>query len=149
MWYFFFHLIIYPLYKISFQRPRTMPTTLRLRYQKQTPYKENVFIAVVDEAKPEETPSFQKICDICDTLKEAYPGLYLPTYYKENFSSIRFKNGNGGYPARKFHRDSVYDCEFVIKKKIVADNKVVLNAFLNKAKLVSKADTDEGEELEL
>ena len=123
-------------------------TTLRLRYQKTTPYREAVFIAVQDDNKPEEAPAFQKICEICDTLKNAYPGLYLPVYSKENFASIRFKNPNGGYPARKFYRDSVYEVEFVLKKKLVGE-KVVLNAFLNRAKLITKADTDEGEVLDI
>lgn len=127
-----------------------MPTSLRLRYQKQTPYKEHVFICVLDEEKPEEEEGFKKLVEICDSLKNQYPGLYLPVYQKENFVSIRFKQPNAGYPPRKFYRDSVYDVHFTIKKRVseAGDGKIYINAYLNKAKLVRKADNEEGEEIE-
>jgi len=127
-----------------------MPTTLTLRYQKQTPYKENVFIAVADGEHPEEENGHQKLSEISGTLKNAYPDLYLPTYAADEFASIRFKSPNNGYPARKFYPGSLYEVSFVIKKKVGRDDKVYVNAFIDRARLVSKAAAaDDGEELEL
>ena len=127
-----------------------MPTTLTLRYQKQTPYKENVFIAVADGEHAEEENGHQKLSEIASSLKNAYPDLYLPTYAADEFSSIRFKSPNNGYPVRKFYPGSLYEVVFTVKKKITGEGKMYINAFLDKAKLVSRAQAaDDGEVLEL
>lgn len=126
-----------------------MPTTLTLRYQKQTPYKEHVFIAVDDPEKhPEEEQGHEKLSEIAASLKNQYPDVYLPTFAKDDFSSIRFKMPNNGYPVRKFYPGSTYEVTFTIKKKVTGE-KTYLNAFLDRARLVGRAQAaDDGEELE-
>lgn len=125
-----------------------MPTTLTIRYQKQTPYKEHVFIAVDDPKHPEEEQAHEKLSEIAGSLKNQYPDLYLPTFAKDDFTSIRFKVPNNGYPVRKFYPGSTYEVTFTIKKKVVGE-KTYLNAFLDRARLVGRAQAaDDGEELE-
>jgi len=112
-----------------------------IRFNKDGDYGNKIFIA--NSTKEPET--FKLLENFYKQLQKKYPDQFLPIYCnnKHKYATIRFK------VEKKFRKNDIYDIEFVIKKKIDG-NKTYINCYLEKAKLIKRAEEeDEGEVLNL
>ena len=117
-------------------------STMQIRFQKVDQYKNSIFIA--GTKKLSEKDAFDRLSLIYDKLKGTVP-TFLPIYATADYTTIRFK------PNTKFKFDEgcLYEVEFAVRKKEYKDQDYI-SCFVNKSKLVKKADVvDQGELLTL
>ena len=117
---------------------------LNLRFLKYDQFNNPIFIA--SNRKDTEIVSFNKLRDYSEQIKEKEYDTFNPIYHdvKNQFASIRFQ-----YKGSPLELGSVYSLDFKITKKEKL-NKIYVNCYIDKIKLISKAEKiDRGEELDL
>ena len=116
---------------------------LNLRFLKYDQYKHPIFIA--SSRKDSEIASFNKLRDYSEKIREKEYNTFNPIYYdlENQFASIRFQ-----YKGSPLEIGAVYSVDFKITKK-EKDNKIYVNCYIDKIKLIAKAEKiDRGEELD-
>ena len=117
---------------------------LNLRFLKYDQYKHPIFIA--SSRKDTEIAAFNKLREYSEKIREKEYDTFNPIYYdvKNQFASIRFQ-----YKGAPLEFGAVYSVDFKITKKENL-NKIYANCYIDKIKLISKAEPiDRGEELDL
>ena len=112
---------------------------MQLRFQKIDPYENSIFI--VGTNKPEEKDAFDRLSKFYEALKNQNITTFLPLYATPEYATIRFKP-NAKF---KFVEGNTYELEYVLRKKAY-EGKDYVSCFVNKSKLVKKAEpVDYGE----
>ena len=114
------------------------------RFQKFDQFNNAVFIA--SKSREAEAEAFNKLTKYHLKLEKEKYGTFLPIYSDASkaYATIRFKK-NPRYNRMK--PDAIYEVKFDVKK-ISKDDKIYVNCFLRKLKLVSEApEIDEGSDL--
>ena len=106
---------------------------MQLRFQKIDDYKNSIFI--VGTNKPEEKDGFDRLSKFYEALKDQNTTTFLPLYATPDYATIRFKP-NAKF---KFVEGNVYEIEYTIRKRLY-EGKEFISCFVNKSKLVKKAE---------
>lgn len=118
-----------------------MPSLSSVKFSKYDQYNNPKFVS-------KDGPNFNILKDYATKLIEKKYNTYLPIYYSDiySYTTITFKKNP---KFTKLSPRGLYDIDFTIKK-IVLNDKIYINCYINTCKLITKAsDIDEGEELEL
>jgi hypothetical protein len=119
-----------------------MSTVMQLKFQKTDQFSNSIFIV---SNKPEDKNAFDRLTVFANILTSQNLSTFLPIYATKDYASIRFKKDD----KFKFNQGSVYELEYVIRKK-EHEGKEYVSCFINKSKLVKKGQTvDHGEILKL
>ena len=113
----------------------------QIRYQKQDPYGNSIFIA--DQKR--EPKAFTKLKRYYEKLLIKHPNVFLPIYSSEtyNYSTLRVKSD------RSYEKNATYAIAFTITQN-QKDDKVFVNVNLQHTRLVAKAIlVDVGTQIEL
>ena len=122
-----------------------MPSLKSIRFQKYDAYNNAIFIA--SSKKPDEVDNYNELKSLADKLEEKQYNTFMPIYHSTeyNYSTIRFKKNE----KMRLSQNATYNVEYKIKK-ITKDNKIYINCYIDKIKLVGKAVVqEEGEEIDL
>jgi hypothetical protein len=113
-----------------------MTTTINLRFQKKDVYENSIFIAAA--SNPDEVKQYKTLDKFAKQLMSLDTKQFLPIFSNDEFqyATIRCKK-NSKFP--NLVENSIYKITFDTKKKS-KDNKVFINCYLRKLKLVKKAD---------
>jgi len=79
--------------------------------------------------------AFDRLTMFTDILKSQNLSTFLAIYATKDYASIRFKKDN----KFKFSQGSVYELEYVIRKK-EHEGKEYVSCYINKSKLVKKGE---------
>ena len=121
-----------------------MSTTINLRFQKIDVYGNSIFIATANN--PDEVDQYKTLDKCAKQLMSLDTKTFLPIFSNDEFqyATIRCKK-NSSFP--NLVENSYYKISFDTKKKS-KDNKVFINCYLRKLKLVKKAAVvDDGEDI--
>ena len=113
-----------------------MSTTLNLRFQKIDVYGNSIFIAA--SSNPEEVEQYEALDKCAKQLMRLDTKTFLPIFSNDEFqyATIRCKK-NSSFP--NLVENSIYKISFDTKRKS-KDDKVFINCYLRKLKLVKKAE---------
>ena len=112
-----------------------MSTTINLRFQKKDVYENSIFIAAA--SNPDEVEQYKTLNKFAKQLMLLDTKTFLPIFSNDEFqyATIRCKK-NSSFP--NLVENSIYKISFDTKKKS-KDDKVFINCYLRKLKLVKKA----------
>jgi hypothetical protein len=112
-----------------------MSTTINLRFQKKDVYENSIFIAAA--SNPDEVEQYKTLNKFAKQLMSLDTKTFLPIFSNDEFqySTIRCKK-NSSFP--NLVENSIYKISFDTKRK-TKDDKVFINCYLRKLKLVKKA----------
>ena len=122
-----------------------MPIIQKIRFQKYDDYNNAIFIA--SSKKHEEVDNYNELKSLADKLEEKQYDTFMPIYHSTeyNYSTIRFKKNE----KMRLSKNATYNIDYKIKK-ITKDKKIYINCYIDKVKLVGKAQIEEhGEEIDL
>jgi hypothetical protein len=113
-----------------------MSTTINLRFQKKDVYENSIFIAAA--SNPDEVEQYKTLNKFAKQLMLLDTKTFLPIFSNDEFqyATIRCKK-NSSFP--NLVENSIYKISFDTKKKS-KDDKVFINCYLRKLKLVKKAE---------
>jgi hypothetical protein len=112
-----------------------MSTTINLRFQKKDVYENSIFIA--SGTNPDEKEQYKTLDKCAKQLQSLDTKTFLPIFSNDEFqyATIRCKK-NSSFP--NLVENSIYKISFDTKRK-TKDDKVFINCYLRKLKLVKKA----------
>jgi hypothetical protein len=113
-----------------------MTTTINLRFQKKDVYENSIFIAAA--SNPDEVEQYKTLNKFAKQLMLLDTKTFLPIFSNDEFqyATIRCKK-NSSFP--NLVENSIYKISFDTKRK-TKDDKVYINCYLRKLKLVKKAE---------
>jgi len=123
-----------------------MPSLKSIRFQKYDKFQNPVFIA--SSTKPDEKENYEVLKEYAEKLEDKDYGTYLPIFHSDqyNYATVRYKKND---KHTKLLPRATYNVDYKIKT-ITKDQKIYVNCFIERVRLVSKPPViDEGEELEL
>ena len=121
-----------------------MSFSITVRFSKNDNYSNPVFIC--SPKNDVEKASYTKLCLLAEKNSQSDINTFSPLYHnaEHEFATIRFKHFN----KCKLEQHSLYNINCVLKRK-ESNDKVYVNAFVNKITLVKRADVrDDGEVLD-